>query len=174
MTCIYGLIFVVLGNLTGNAIACGQYIMQAAGAPDHPQAVRGLAVAILPGACLIHGLWRHGGIVLNNVLASIKVLTLVAVIVIGFATAEGASFGNGPEGKSPSKEISLLLSLSLAQIATQEAMHGPSSISCIVIAGSTANLRESRQLSEFLYRHANLGWCLVGIERSLASKKKIR
>ncbi|KAL8856831.1 MAG: hypothetical protein Q9178_006548 [Gyalolechia marmorata] len=94
-TCIYGVIFVVLGNLTGNAIAMGQYIMRAAGAPDSPEAVRGIAVAALTGACLIHGLWRNGGIVLNNVLASIKVLTLMAVIVIGFAAAGGASFGSG-------------------------------------------------------------------------------
>lgn len=95
----YGVIFIVLGNLTGNAIAMGQYIMQAAGAPDSPEAVRGIAVAALTGACLIHGLWRNGGIVLNNVLALIKVLTLMAVIVIGFAAAGGANLGNGPVGK---------------------------------------------------------------------------
>lgn len=95
----YGVIFIVLGNLSGNAIAMGQYIMQAAGAPNSPEAVRGIAVAGLTGACLIHGLWRNGGIVLNNVLALIKVLTLMAVIVIGFAAAGGANLGNGPVGK---------------------------------------------------------------------------
>ena len=78
----------------------GQYIMQAAGAADSPDAVRGIAVAALTGACLIHGLWRNGGIVLNNVLALIKVLTLLAVIVIGFAVAGGANLGNGPVGKA--------------------------------------------------------------------------
>ncbi|CAO1606103.1 hypothetical protein XANCAGTX0491_009602 [Xanthoria calcicola] len=98
-TCIYGVIFIVLGNLAGNAVAMGQYIMQAAGAADSPDAVRGIAVAALTGACLIHGLWRNGGIVLNNVLALIKVLTLLAVIVIGFAVAGGANLGNGPVGK---------------------------------------------------------------------------
>ncbi|KAL8654156.1 MAG: hypothetical protein Q9226_003544 [Calogaya cf. arnoldii] len=102
-TCMYGVIFVVLGNLTGNAIAMGQYIMQAAGAPDNPEAVRGIAVAALTGACLIHGLWRNGGIVLNNVLALIKVVTLMAVIVIGFAVAGGANLGNGPVGKDAVK-----------------------------------------------------------------------
>ena len=102
-TCMYGVIFVILGNLTGNAIAFGQYIMQAAGKPDQPEAVRGLAVAVLTIACLIHGLWRNGGIVLNNVLAGLKVATLLAVIIIGFATAGGASFGNGPIGRTATK-----------------------------------------------------------------------
>ncbi|KAI4236573.1 MAG: hypothetical protein L6R40_006129 [Gallowayella cf. fulva] len=102
-TCMYGVIFVILGNLTGNAIAMGQYIMQAAGIPNHEAAVRGIAVAALTAACLIHGLWRNGGIVLNNVLALIKVLTLTAVIVIGFAAAGGASFGNGTVGKAAVK-----------------------------------------------------------------------
>ena len=99
----YGLVFVVLGNLAGNAVALGQYVMRAAGDPDNTHAIRGLAVAALTGACLIHGLWRKGGIVLNNVLALIKVLILMAVIVIGFAVAAGASFGNGPVGKAAVK-----------------------------------------------------------------------
>lgn len=99
----YGVLFIVLGNLTGNAIAMGQYIMQAAGAPDSPEAVRGIAVAALTGACLIHGFWRHGGIILNNVLAIIKVVTLMAIIVIGFAAAGGANLGNGSVGKASVK-----------------------------------------------------------------------
>ena len=94
----YGLVFVILGNLAGNAVALGQYVMHAAGAPDDSHAIRGLAVAALTGACVIHGFWRKGGIVLNNILALIKVLILMAVIVIGFAVAGGASFGNGPVG----------------------------------------------------------------------------
>ena len=99
----YGLVFVVLGNLAGNAVALGQYVMRAAGDPDNTHAIRGLAVAALTAACLIHGLWRKGGIVLNNVLALIKVLILMAVIVIGFAVAAGASFGNGSVGKAAVK-----------------------------------------------------------------------
>ncbi|KAI4181528.1 MAG: hypothetical protein LQ346_006757 [Caloplaca aetnensis] len=95
-TCLYGVIFVVLGNLAGNAIAMGQYIMQAAGRPNSDAAVRGIAVAALTAACLIHGFWRRGGLAINNVLALIKILTLSAVIILGFAVAGGASFANGP------------------------------------------------------------------------------
>ncbi|KAL8670232.1 MAG: hypothetical protein Q9168_005221 [Polycauliona sp. 1 TL-2023] len=116
-TCMYGIIFVVIGNLAGNAVATGQYIMQAAGAPDSPRAVRGIAVAVLTGPCLIHGLWRRGGIILNNVLAIIKVATLMAIIVIGFAVAGGANFGNGPVGKVAVKD----------NFDTHTAFFGPSS-----------------------------------------------
>ncbi|KAL9123886.1 MAG: hypothetical protein Q9217_006728 [Psora testacea] len=98
-TCMYGLVFVVLGNLAGNAIAFGMYVMEAAGIPGHAPAIRGLAIAALTVACLLHAAWRRGGIIVNNVLAVIKALTLVAIIGIGFAAAAGASFGNGPVGK---------------------------------------------------------------------------
>ena len=94
----YGVIFVILGNRSGNAIAFGMYVMEAAGYPTNSEApaVRGLALAALTFACLIHAAWRKGGIALNNVIASIKVLILLAIIGIGFAASAGASFGHGP------------------------------------------------------------------------------
>lgn len=95
-TCMYGVIFIFLGNLSGNAIAFGIYVMEAAGLPGHDSAIRGLAIASMTFACLLHGSWRHGGIVVNNVLALLKVLILLAIIIIGFAASAGASFGHGP------------------------------------------------------------------------------
>ena len=93
----YGVIYVTLGNLSGNAIAFGLYTMEAAGhTGQNDSAVRGLAVLCLTFACLLHALWRRGGILLNNLLAVVKVLMLLAVIIIGFAVSAGASFGNGP------------------------------------------------------------------------------
>ena len=92
----YGIVFVVLGNLSGNAIAFGKYVLEAAGIEGHDAAIRGLAIAALTLACLLHGAWRNGGIVVNNTLASLKVLVLIAVICIGFAASAGAKFGNGP------------------------------------------------------------------------------
>ena len=77
--------------------------MRAIGDPDNDNAVRGVAVAVLTAACLIHAFWRKGGIILNNGLAIVKTLILIAIIVIGFAVAGGASFGNGPVGKSAVK-----------------------------------------------------------------------
>ena len=95
----FGVIFIILGNHAGNAIAFGKYFMQMIGAPDHPSAVRALAVAVLTVACLIHAVWRRGGIMLNNILAFVKVFLLIAVIVIGFSVAGGADLGNGSIGK---------------------------------------------------------------------------
>ena len=76
--------------------------MEAAGKTGDDSAVRGLAAAALTAACVLHALWRRGGILLNNLLAVVKVAMLVAVIVIGFAVSAGATFGNGPiHGTTP-------------------------------------------------------------------------
>ena len=92
----YGIVFIILGNLSGNAIAFGIYVLEAAGIEGHDAAIRGLAVAASTAACLLHGAWRHGGIAVNNMLASLKVLILIAIICIGFAASAGAKFGHGP------------------------------------------------------------------------------
>lgn len=92
----YGVMFVILGNLSGNAIAFGNYVLAAANIEGKDAAARGLAVACLTVACLLHGVWRRGGIWVNNGLAALKVLILVAVIGIGFAASAGAKFGHGP------------------------------------------------------------------------------
>ena len=95
-TCMFGLFYVILGNLSGNAVAFGIYILEAAGIEGHGSTVRGLAVVCLTAACLLHASWRRGGIYVNNLLATLKVLVLLAVIIIGFAASAGASFGHGP------------------------------------------------------------------------------
>lgn len=91
----YGIIFVILGSLSGNGIAFGIYVMEAAGRTGPPSAIRGLAVGALTLACVVHGLWRRGGIYLSNILAVLKVGILLAIIGIGFSASAGASFGHG-------------------------------------------------------------------------------
>jgi amino acid transporter len=97
MTCLYGTLFIVLGNLSGNAIAFGIYIMEAAGydVDNCPGAIRGLAIGALTVACLLHAVSRRGGIWLNNLFAFLKVLILLLIIVAGLAILGGASFGSG-------------------------------------------------------------------------------
>ncbi|KAL8677593.1 MAG: hypothetical protein Q9186_006002 [Xanthomendoza sp. 1 TL-2023] len=95
-SCIFGVIYIILGNPSGNAVAFGVYILQAAGIEGNDPTVRGLAVVCLTAACLLHAPWRKGGIVVNNLLAVMKALVLVAIVVIGFAASAGASFGHGP------------------------------------------------------------------------------
>lgn len=94
-TCMFAVIYVILGNLSGNAIAFGIYVLEAAGIDGHAAAVRGLAVACLTVACLLHASWRKGGIFVNNALAILKILILLVIIGIGFAASAGASFGHG-------------------------------------------------------------------------------
>ena len=87
--------FIVLGNLSGNAVGFGSFVMKAAGQEGHDSAVRGLAVAALTAACLIHALWRKGGILLNNAFAFMKVAILLLIIVAGLASLGGAPLGSG-------------------------------------------------------------------------------
>ena len=91
----YGIIYVILGNRTGNALMMAAYIMKAAGRPGSASEIRGIAAAVLTVVCIVHATWRKGGILLNNLLASLKASILVAIIAIGFAASAGASFGHG-------------------------------------------------------------------------------
>ena len=92
----FGVIYVILGNLSGNAVVFGIYVLHAAGIEGRDPTVRGLAVVCLTSACLLHAVWRKGGIILNNILAVLKSLILVAIVMVGFAASAGASFGHGP------------------------------------------------------------------------------
>lgn len=96
VTCIYGLLFIVLGNLSGNAIGFGSYAMKAAGYQGNDAAVRGLAIVVLTAACLLHALWRKGGILVNNAFAFFKVAILLLIIGTGLAALGGASYASGP------------------------------------------------------------------------------
>ena len=97
----YGMLFVTLGNLAGNSVQFGVFLLQAVYPSDteghvltdHPNAkARGLAVACMAVACLLHFIWRKGGIYVIDFVAILKVLILVAVIGIGFAASAGAKF----------------------------------------------------------------------------------
>jgi len=95
----YGIAFILLGNLSGNAIALGQYVMLAAGYSDQNGnltashgSVIGIAIVALTVVILIHISSRRGGILLNNVFAIFKVLVFLVIIILGFAVRGGASF----------------------------------------------------------------------------------
>ena len=88
--------FIVLGNLSGNAIAFGQNVLLAFNGDNEDKAiVIPLAIAALTVACLLHVSTRRGGILVNNCFAIFKIAILLAIIVIGFAIAGGANFGGG-------------------------------------------------------------------------------
>ena len=99
--------FLVLGNLAGNAVFIGQFTMLAVrgrypeedGLGPADGSVIGIAIAALTLSVLLHVFSRRGGILLNNIFAVVKVLLLVAVIILGFINLGYARSGNGkPQG----------------------------------------------------------------------------
>ena len=95
-TCCYGVVYITLGNLSGNCIAFGIYILEAAGLTgNHDSLIRGLAVICMTAACLLHITSRQGGVYTIVILAVFKACILVAIIVIGFSAMAGKSFGYG-------------------------------------------------------------------------------
>ena len=79
----------LLGNVATNSISFGIRVLEASGKPVDNFAVRGIAIAVVTFACLFHGTWRQGGIYLNNLFASTKVLMLLVIIVTGFVSYSG-------------------------------------------------------------------------------------
>jgi amino acid transporter len=88
----YGIVFILLGNLSGNALELGKYLLLAAGkneaddslSTSHHAEVIGIAIAALTLAIVIHMASRGGGILLNNAFAIFKTLLLIFIIILGF------------------------------------------------------------------------------------------
>jgi amino acid transporter len=105
----YGVVFILLGNLSGNAISLGLYVMGAAGKQNPPKRdVIGIAIAALTIAIMLHIFSRRGGIMMNNFFAVTKVLILLAIIILGFIKASGDKLGGAPPstaGFAPDKSF---------------------------------------------------------------------
>src|SRR5579871_5785442 len=75
ITSVYGIMFVILGNISGNAIAFAIYILIAAGhdpiGPDSKDSQKGpiigIAIGMLTFCAALHSFTRRGGVVLSNV-----------------------------------------------------------------------------------------------------------
>ena len=80
----YGIAFIVLGNLSGNAIAFGIYVTSAAEHSPEKGLVVGLAIVALTVTALLNMLSSRVAIFFNNLFAAIKVALLLAIIVLGF------------------------------------------------------------------------------------------
>jgi amino acid transporter len=97
MTSMFGILFIVLGSLAGNAVAFGIYVMIAAGKDPIDNSdnnyqkgpVIGLAISVMTICCLFHISTRRGGILINNAFAVAKVGILVVIAIIGFVHAGG-------------------------------------------------------------------------------------
>ncbi|KAF2202669.1 amino acid transporter [Delitschia confertaspora ATCC 74209] len=117
-TCMYGIVFILLGNLSGNAIQFGRYVLLASG-HDNPTRgpVIGLAIAALTIVVLVHTVSRKGGILMNNAFAILKVCILLTIIILGFAVRGGANFRDDNKRRF-AKESDLAPSNSFADAAS--------------------------------------------------------
>jgi amino acid transporter len=86
--------FIIFGNISGNAIAFGMYVMIAAGKSPydeasgyHKGAIYGLAVGVLTLCAFVHIFSRRGGLFLSNVFGLYKVLLLLVLIIFGWVYA---------------------------------------------------------------------------------------
>ncbi|KAI8720118.1 hypothetical protein NCS52_00456500 [Fusarium sp. LHS14.1] len=91
---LYCISFICIGNMAGNCINCALRLVEAANpATDvrdlNEGMIRGIAIVIAIFPCLIHAFSRRGGILLNNLLAFIKVLMLIFMIIATWAVAGG-------------------------------------------------------------------------------------
>ncbi|RPA77181.1 hypothetical protein BJ508DRAFT_174115 [Ascobolus immersus RN42] len=91
-TCIYAVVFITVGNTSGNAISFAYHVLEMAGCDPvqvqkqkHFQGtIKGIAVALVTVVCLFHGTWRVLGRYLNKTLAAIKVTMVIFIICVGF------------------------------------------------------------------------------------------
>ena len=88
-TCVFGIAFVLLGNVAPNSISFGIRVLEAADKPVGNFEARGIAIAVVTFACLFHGTWRQGGIYLSNAFAVIKISLLLVIFVTGFVSYSG-------------------------------------------------------------------------------------
>lgn len=109
MTCLFGISFIILGNMFAN---CINFAVQAcaAGGDDSPSngKVRGIAVSVATLACFIHVFSRRGGILLNNMFATVKVGILLLIVITAIVVGAGG-FEDTPnvisDNTSPSKSF---------------------------------------------------------------------
>lgn len=100
-TCMYGVIFILIGNASANALSFAIKVLTAAGYTNNSEnVVRAVAIGTMTGVCLLHGIWRKLGIVVNNVFALFKLLMLLMIIILGFISIGGKVFGAEPAAKS--------------------------------------------------------------------------
>ncbi|KAK4243530.1 amino acid permease-domain-containing protein [Corynascus novoguineensis] len=92
--CLFGISFICVRNMAGNCILCAVRLLQAA-YPDQEatsfgsRKVRGIAIAIAVFACFIYSFSRRRGILLNNILALVKVGILLLLIGMAYVVVAG-------------------------------------------------------------------------------------
>jgi amino acid transporter len=89
VTAMYAGYVVLLGWAGSNSVIFGEYILSAANVEVNRWNQRGVGLACVTSAFLIHGLALTWGLRLQNLLGVIKLLILLLIIVSGFAALGG-------------------------------------------------------------------------------------
>jgi amino acid transporter len=94
ITCVYGIIFLILGNTSGNATAFAIYFLIASGLDLDQVNVRnrrgdiyGIAIGLLTFCSALHIFSRRGGIIISDTLGTIKMVMIFTLSILGFIHA---------------------------------------------------------------------------------------
>lgn len=100
---------ILLGWAGSNSVVFGEYILQAAQVEVNRWNQRGVGLACITAAFLIHGLALKWGLRLQNLLGMIKLIIILIIVVAGWAALGGAleiekphNFDNAFEGTTGS------------------------------------------------------------------------
>ena len=85
----FGIVFIILANLSGNAIAFGRYVLWASGKNDDKGPTIAIALAALTVIPLLHAFSRRGGLLVNNIFAVLKIGMLLSIVILGFIVRAG-------------------------------------------------------------------------------------
>ncbi|KAA8575347.1 hypothetical protein EYC84_004519 [Monilinia fructicola] len=88
-TCMYAMYVVLLGWAGSNSVVFGEYILSAAEVEVTRWNQRGVGLACITAAFLIHGFSVKWGLRLQNFLGIIKLLILLLIIISGFVALGG-------------------------------------------------------------------------------------
>lgn len=88
-TAMYAAYVVLLGWAGSNSVVFGEYILNAAQVEVNRWNQRGIGLACITAAFLIHGLALNWGLRLQNFLGVIKLLILILIIICGFVALGG-------------------------------------------------------------------------------------
>jgi hypothetical protein len=94
VTCVFALTYVIIGNMASNCLIFGVRVLMAANVPVTSGSARGIAICMATVACFIHAFSRRGAILLGNMFAIVKVLTLVLIIVTAICALAGVFGAN--------------------------------------------------------------------------------
>lgn len=88
-TCVLASQMILLGFSSGNSLAFGRYILLAAGHEEDSWIGRGIGVACVTFATVLHSVLPRWGLRLVNVLGVFKVVILLLIVFSGFAALAG-------------------------------------------------------------------------------------